>query len=129
MMPEIHQQTQPIAGGAQVIQHLRTMLIHQFGNRLDLQNNLRVTDKIWLKSLAQWFAFVTQGQMRLRHEWEALQSQFNLQALLIHRFGEPAAFFIVNLKARPNDAVAFVLKNNVIHIFQRIAHESLELHE
>jgi len=91
------------------------MLIGQCGHGFDFQNHPPVADEIRLESLAQGALLVGQWQMLLGLVRYHLHSQFNLQALLIYRFGEAVPLLIVNLKTRPNDPIAFLFTDDFCH--------------
>ena len=45
-MTKVHEQAELIAGGRQVIEHLRAVFVHECGRRFQLNNDLIETDEV-----------------------------------------------------------------------------------
>ena len=104
-MPEVDQQPKPIPGGLEVIVDLSTVLICQFRDRLQFDDDLAETNKVRHIALLQAPAFVAQLQARLGTERNLDQTQFDLQTLLINGFEKPAPFLVVDLETSPDQRV------------------------
>ncbi len=107
VMAEVDQQAEFQARRLEVVLNLRAVLVSQFRHGFQFHDDLVVADEVGLVFRAQRTVFVFQSQRHLGHEGNALQAQFDLQALLVNGFEETAALFPVNLETRPHNLVAF----------------------
>jgi len=59
--------------------------------------------------LLQRISLVREFDSELGLKRDLLQSQFNEKAFVINSFQKPASFFLIHLKAGPNDPIALIL--------------------
>src|SRR5205823_1061324 len=104
--PEIYQQSEFVTSCVQIIMNLCAMLVTEFADCLYLDNDLVETNEVWNISLLQLKFLVVQPEPVLGIEWNAAQSEFERQALLIHRFQEPESHHVVDLKTCTHDLKA-----------------------
>jgi len=112
-MAEVDEQTKPEAGGFEVVVDLCPVFIGQLGDRLQFKDDLIVTDEVRFVLRPQAHALVLELQWHLGHERDALETQLAFHALLVNRFVETAPLLAVHLEARPDDAVALLLQQQV----------------
>ena len=75
----------------QIIENLRSMLVIEFGNRLQLDDYFAVANKISEVFLAKDSASILQGQCWLRDCWNAAILEFNAETFLVNRLVKAAA--------------------------------------
>jgi len=90
--------------------HLGTVFVGQFGDSLDLDDDLAEANEIRDIPLKEFASLVDQREFGVRLVRDLLEFKFNLQALLIHGLRKPAPFLFVHLEASPHDAVAFIFE-------------------
>ena len=84
------------------------MLINQFKDSFDLENDFVVANKIRTECLNQSTAAILQCLRPLRQKRNSLEFQLDFQTLVIHRFEKAAPLVFVNGKASADDGVAFI---------------------
>ena len=99
--------------GFQVIENLSAMLVSEFGESLQLDDDFVVADKIGKIFLVENSASILTGQPRLRDCWDAAIVEFNAKTFLIHRLVKAAALVFVNFEAGANNGVALLFKDQV----------------
>jgi hypothetical protein len=115
MMPEVDEETEAKIGGFQVIPHLGLMLAGEVAQCLQFDDDLIIADEIRLVNLFQNPPLIDEVELLLGYEWNASLGELDLQAFLIDRLQEPAAHDLVNLEARADDFIGFLLVKNVSH--------------
>ena len=116
-MPEVHQQGQFAARGAEIVQDLSAVFINQRGHRLDLDNDFFIADEIRGKCLNECTPAILQRLRWFREKWNALGFELNFQTFVIYRFEKTAALIFVYSKAGADDGVAFRLVNQFSAFF------------
>ena len=99
--------------GFQVIEDLSAMLVSEFGDGLQLDDDFLVANKIGKIFLVENFPSIFKGQSGLRDCWDAAMLEFNAQTFLIHRLVKAAALVFVNFEASANNGIAFLLEDKV----------------
>ena len=115
MVTKIDENAKLKAGCIQIIDDLSTVLVHQLGNGFELGDDLVEADQVRFVGFAERVSLVAKVQTRLSDERDRLHAKLHLQALLINRFQESAAFLLVHLEAGPDDPVAFLFVDQAIH--------------
>src|SRR6476659_5488665 len=110
-MPEVHQQGQFAARGAQIVQNLCAVVINQRGHRLDLDNDFFIADEIRGKCLNECTPAILQRLRWFREKWNAVGFELNFQTFVVYGFEKTAALVFVDSKAGANDGVAFRVVN------------------
>jgi len=105
---EIHEKAQRVAGRVKVVEDLGTVLVGERGDGLDFQNDCLVADEVGDKAMTQNAVTIGERKLGLRLNRDFEELEFDLQALLINRFSEPAALRLVDGEACPHDGVALV---------------------
>jgi len=114
-MAEIDEKAKLKAAGFQVIENLSSMLVSEFGNRLQLDDYLAVANRISEIFLAKDSASILEGQCRLRDCWNAAILEFNAETFLVNRLVKAAALVFVNFEASANNGITFILEDEVRH--------------
>ena len=86
------------------------MLIRQFTDGLELQNDLSIADEVRFMLRPKGTALVLLRQGFLCDKGHSPQAQFNLHTLLLNRLQEATPLFTINFKTRPEDLVGFQFK-------------------
>src|SRR5262249_2366279 len=107
MVAEVYEESETESSRLQVIVDLLSMLVVQRGDGLDLHDDFVETDEIRLVGLFQGMSLVGNLQLGLRYEGDCLETQFQLQAFLIHRFHEAATLILIHFKTSSKDRITF----------------------
>lgn len=94
------------------------MITGKLANCFQLNDDLAETDEIRLVCIRKNSSFVHNFKNSLPFKWYAGVSEFDCQRFLVNWFQKTASQGIVNLKASPNDFVAFVFVEEVKPIIQ-----------
>jgi hypothetical protein len=116
-MPEVYQQGQFAARGAEIVQNLCAVVVNQRGHGLDLDNDFFIADEIRGKCLNECTPAILQRLRWFREKWNALRFELNFRTFVIYRFEKAAAFVFVYSKAGADGGVAFRLANQFSTIF------------
>ena len=108
VVTKIYQQPELHPRCFEVVEHLGTMLVGEFLDRLQLDDDLIVTYQIRNVGVAQGLPAVGKGQLSLRIKRYAEVLQFDLHAILIDRFHETVALVIIHGKATTDDLECLV---------------------
>ena len=96
-LPEIAQKRQLIFRCVQIIQGLSLVLVDNACDGFDLYNNSVVTNKVRLEALCKRMPFIFQFDDRLRNKRNALNSEFDPETFLLHRFSKAMTFLVIYL--------------------------------
>src|SRR4051794_34264745 len=92
------------------------MRVHQPLGSFDFENDLFEAIKVGFKRARQHLISIAEFKWRLRKEWDADVSEFDLEALVADWLVKAVAHRIVDGHARSNDRVAFLREEDAIHI-------------
>ena len=83
------------------------MLLCQFGDSLDFNNDLPVAKKVWYVSLLNWDPFIVDAQLFLCVIMYSAIRQLSFNTLLVNLFLESAAHYVVDFIDRTAYCIAF----------------------
>jgi hypothetical protein len=88
------------------------MIISEFGDSFDLDDDLAVAIEVGLVRLFEGPPFVCQLEFCLGEKRNAPQFEFDLEAFLINRLEEPRALVVVEFKACSDDSITLVFEKD-----------------
>src|SRR5439155_12620746 len=98
VLAEVDQQSQFVIGRAQIVEDLRPVFVCKCGHRLYFQDDLFEADKVRLVSALEKVSLISERQRLLWNERQLLNSELDFETLLVNRFQQAAAFFVINFK-------------------------------
>jgi hypothetical protein len=123
VVAEVDEQAEFVSGGLEIVVDLRTVLIHQFFDGFQFQNDRVETDEVRFVFLFQRTFLVPQIEFDFRCTWNLQISEFEAEAFLVNRFHEPAAHLVVNFEASADDPVGLFLIDDLDHEIAPENHE------
>lgn len=112
VVAEVDQEPELLASRLQLVDHLRTVFVGQFLDRLDLEDDLAEAQEIRLVLLFQRLSLVLESKPRLPIEGDLLLPKLKRQAFLVHRLQEAIAFLFVHLETGANDPIALIFADD-----------------
>src|SRR5882724_9709646 len=100
-----------------IVLDLRTMLVGQGGNGLQLQQDFVVTNEVGHILFLQRLVLVSQSQRNQRLGRNTLQREFDLETLLIDCLEKPTALLAIHVETCTKDFVGFFLLDKFAHAF------------
>src|ERR1700704_2346878 len=98
IVAEVYEQPEFTAGGTEIVQKLRAVLIDQCRNGFDFDNDPVVADEIGGERLKEGLVAISHGPRGLPPDWNALRFHLHFIALVVNGFEKAAAFLFVNGK-------------------------------
>src|SRR6266480_4960870 len=91
------------------------MLVGQYEDRFQFDDNFFKADKIRRVTLRQNTPAVAEGERRFMNCWNSLIFEFDPQAFLINRLQKTTTLLVVNFETGADDRVALLLVNDFCH--------------
>jgi hypothetical protein len=110
VLTKIDEQTDFEAGRLEVVVNLSAEHVVQVTDCLNLQDDGTETNEVGDELQVERLPLLGQRQRNLGFKRDASRRQFNQQTLVVDGLDESAAHLVVNLKARSEDFVGFLLE-------------------